>query len=166
MTFSTSWIRLRCRCDQDTGCLLWQQGVNQSGAPVASHLAPDGRKPTFQLRRVVWQNRHGEIPPGMLVTVSCGHPRCLMHLELVTKSEVVRRRWAKPDGRAKLTAAATRASRARAKVDMDTAREVRASPETLEQVAARLGISIATASLIRRGERWKERSNPFAGLMP
>lgn len=164
MNFPLDWIELRCRRDEDTGCLLWRQLVNPSGAPVATKLTPDGRKPTVQVRREVWEQRHGPIPDGFLVAVSCGNPRCLEHLELITKSEVMRRQWARTDVRAKRTAGVTRASRKHAKVDMETAREIRASNETLEQVAERLAISTTLASMIRRGVRWQELADPFAGL--
>ena len=163
-TFSMNWIRLRCRIDPDTNCWLWLQGTNPSGAPVASRRNESGKKPLFQLRRVVWEHRNGPIPEGKLVTVSCKHANCLMHLELTTKAEVVRRQWTKADARAKLTAASTKAGRQRAKASPEVAREIRMSNDTLEVVAARHGISISLASMIRRGQRWQEVSNPFAGL--
>jgi hypothetical protein len=99
------------------------------------------------------------------IGIHCTNPRCLLHLEQTTKSEVVRRQWQMPDTRALKTAAATAASRARGRASIETAREIRASDETLEVVAQRAGISISTASLIRRGLRWAETRNPFAGLM-
>jgi hypothetical protein len=158
-----AWIRLRCKADEDTGCLIWQQCVNQSGAPVVTMRTEDGRKPTFQVRRKVWESRHGHIPAGMVVACTCKNSRCLTCLELVTKAEIIRRQWKKPDARAKLTAGATRASRERAKLDADKVRDIRHSNETLEVVAARCGISVSLASAVRRGVRWKERS-PFDGL--
>jgi hypothetical protein len=163
-TFSMEWIRLRCRRDEDTGCLLWRQGVNPSNAPVASCRQEDGRKPTFQLRRVVWETRNGPIPDGKVVAVTCGHARCLMHLELITKAEVISREWKKTSARAKLTAGATRTGRARGKLDMEKARAIRSSNDTLEVEAAKHGVSITLVSLVRRGERWVEPANPFAGL--
>jgi hypothetical protein len=160
-----AWIAQRCTEDEDTGCMVWGGTTNPSGAPTATPKRENGRKPTLQLRRIAWQERHGEIPEGMLVTYSCKNPRCLRHLELVTKAEVVRRQWQKTDARAKLTAGATRASRKRAKLDMDRAREIRNSNETLEVIAARMGISVALASQVRRGERWKDDTNPFGAMV-
>lgn len=162
--FSMEWITLRCARDEDTGCLLWRQGTNPSGAPISTKLLPDGRKPTLQMRRVVWEHRHGPIPAGMVVAVSCGHARCLQHLEAITKAEVIRREWADTALRAKLTAGATRAGRARGKLDIEKAREIRNSNQTLEEVADQFGISVTLASLVRRGERWREDASPFAGL--
>lgn len=162
--FSMDWIRLRCREDEDTGCLLWRQAVNHSGSPVAAKVLTDGKKTTVQLRRQVWEHRHGPVPEGMLVTFSCKHARCLHHLELVTKAEVIRRKWTKTDARAKQIAGMTKAGRERSALDMEKAREIRNSDETLKKIAARLGISVSLASLVRRGVRWKEPANPFAGL--
>lgn len=144
--------------------MLWLQAVSHGGAPVATKRTPDGKKPSVQIRRQVWERRHGPVPEGLVVAVSCGHQTCLTHLETITRAEVVRRQWAKKDERAKLTAAITQASRKRAKTDMQAAREIRASNQTLEVVAAQHGISVTLASLIRRGERWREVGNPFAGL--
>ena len=162
--FTLEWIKLRCRPQMDSDCMLWAQGTNPAGAPIATKLLPTGKKPTVQLRRVVWEHKHGPIPDGMLVTVSCGHATCLQHLELTTKSEVIRRQWAKTEARAKLVAGVTKKSRQRGKLDMEAARDIRHSNEPLEVCAARHGVSMTLASLVRRGLRWREERNPFAGL--
>lgn len=163
-TFSMQWIRLRCDRDEDTGCLLWKQHVSKTGAPVATKRSDDGRKPAFQIRRVVWEHKNGPIPCGMVVTCSCGKSRCLSHLELITKAEVIRRQWQRPDLRAKLLAGMTKAGRARVLMTIEKAREIRASNDTLKVAAEKHGISISLASMIRRNIRWKEEANPFAGL--
>jgi hypothetical protein len=153
------------RCEEDGDCLIWTGAVNSCGAPVITFTNDLGKKPTVQMRRKVWEARTGKkIPKGRYVTYTCNNPRCLEHLELTTRAEITSRYWTRPDSRARLTAAATRGGRARAKASMEMAREIRASNETLKQVSQRFGISVALASMIRRGERWKEAGNPFAGL--
>jgi hypothetical protein len=154
------------RCEEDGDCLLWTGAVSSCGAPVMTFTNDLGKKPTLQMRRKVWEARTGKkIPKGRYVTYTCNNPKCLEHLELTTRAEITSRYWTRPDSRARLTAAATRVGRTRAKASMEVAREIRASSETLEVLAARYGISISLVSLIRRGERWKEERNPFAGLV-
>lgn len=165
MTIPMDWIRLRCRCDEDTDCMLWNQMVSKHGAPITTFLLPDGRKPTQQLRRVVWQHRNGPIPDGLYVTYSCKHSRCLRHLELVSRSELNRRMWSKPDMRARMVAASTKASRANAKVDEEIARQIRNSSDSMGVEAQRYGISQSLVAMIRRGERWRDETNPFARLL-
>jgi hypothetical protein len=153
-------------CQEDGDCLIWKGSFSRSGAPVRRYRSKDGRGITQQIRRRMLELKTGRpIPDGQVATNCCGNPACLAHLETTTRGEVIRRQWQLADVRARLIAAGTKASRARAKLDLETAREIRESEETLEEVSARIGISPTTASLVRRNMAWREReSNPFAGL--
>jgi hypothetical protein len=155
------WIRLRCTEDGD--CLLWKLGVSATKRPIYKPLQDDGRRPTVQIARKWWEATRGPIPKGKCVTYTCGNPRCIEHLELITKGEAIRRAWKRPDYHAKRTQAVTTTARKRGKLDLEKARYIRNSPATLMEVAAELGICFQLASRVRRGEAWKERS-PFAGL--
>lgn len=160
-----AWIKARCTRDQDTGCMRWSLKTSRSGSPVAFQTIEPGKRKSVHMRPVVYRLRHGDIPEGHLIAVSCKHQDCLLHLEAITKSEVVRRQWERAHSRASRTAGVTRGMRKVAKLDIEKAREIRSGSEPLVQVAARMGISASMASLIRRGTRWKEAASPFAGLM-
>lgn len=160
-----AWIKARCREDGD--CWLWTMTVNDSGCPrYSTHVG--GRPTSFQPRRIAWQlGNPGKTLGRGLVGTSCGNPRCLNpeHLVKRTKGEVISLMSTNPATRAKKMAAAVRRRGLSTKLDMEKARYIRSSTKTLAVVAGELGISIALASKIRRGELWKEHSNPFAGLV-
>lgn len=148
--------RVLLNCQEDGDCLIWTGGNNSIGIPKIRNTSG---------RRVMWELKNGEIPPGMLVSTTCGHPACLEHLALSTKSEIVTRSHERPHTKARVTASNRRAARkSRAKITIDIARDIRASDETGLAIAARLGISNSLVSLVRRGKGWVEPS-PFAGLM-
>jgi hypothetical protein len=158
---SMEWIE--GRCEEDADCLLWRGSAKPGGSPVAS-MRIDGRNTQLQIRREVWELTRGRIPAGKFVANDCTNPRCLNHLKLITSADRSKRLWMKPDVRSRMLANMTRAARETSKMDMEKARYVRASAATLKEVAAELGISFQLASQIRRGVRWKEEGNPFAGL--
>jgi hypothetical protein len=148
--------RILSCCEEDGDCLIWTGLNNSIGIPKIRNTSG---------RRVMWELKNGEIPPGMLVSTTCGRAGCLEHLALSTKSEIVARSHERPHTKARVTAANRRsARRERAKINMDIAREIRASDETGLAIAARLGISNDLVSLVRQGKSWREPS-PFAGLM-
>jgi hypothetical protein len=163
MKITEDWIAQRC--DDDCGCLIWTKQVSRDGAPVAwTQLDENGKRFKFQVRRAVWEMRNGPIPDDMRVTYKCNNPRCLTCLALASPGEINSRTWSRPDLRAKKVAALTKASRARGKLDMDKARRIRESTETLKKISHEMGISMTLASQVRRGMAWKEGANPWAGL--
>lgn len=148
--------RILLNCKEDGDCLIWTGSNNSIGIPKIRNTSG---------RRVMWELQHGEIAPGMLVSTTCGHPACLEHLALSTKAEVTARSHERPDTKARVSASNRRAARkARGKITIDIARDIRASSETGLQIAARLGISNSLVSCVRRGKSWVEPS-PFSGLM-
>jgi len=160
-----SWVKARCK--PEGNCLVWQLAVSV-GHPRYCFRQPDGTRAAKQMRRVVWELRNGPIPQGMFVAVNCGCTACLRptHLELVDKSEVVRRAWAQPETARRKFLAGVRANREKlGKLDMDKARYIRSSDKTLQALAGELSVSVALVSMVRRGLRWREVvANPFSGL--
>lgn len=145
------------RCTDDCGCMLWNGAHNHTGQPKIRNESA---------RRVVWEMKYGPIPDGMLVSVDCNHVNCLKHLILSTRAEVLRRANASADVRARKSLGNARSARKRlGKINMDIAREIRASAETGKNIAARLNVSPSLVSLVRRGKSWREATaSPFAGL--
>lgn len=147
--------RMLSMCREDGDCLIWTGSDNAIGIPKIRNTSG---------RRVMWELKHGDIPYGMKVSVTCGRPACLEHLVLSTKSEITARAHQRPDTKARVAASNRRSARAaRGKITMEIARAIRASDETGLAIAARLGISNSLVSLVRQGKAWQEPS-PFAGL--
>lgn len=143
-------------CTEDGGCLLWDGRVSTGGVP---------RRGDRSMRRLVYEAAFGEVPEGLLASTNCGNPRCLTlaHLCTKTKGEVLTDTYACSDLAMRRAVTSTREARKRAKLDIEKAREIRASDETLDQMAARYGVDRTLCSQIRRGTAWKE-ANPFSGL--
>lgn len=157
------WVKARCR--EDCDCWLWKLSLSPQGLP---RFSTRNSKRSNQVRRVVWAAAKGQIPAKRVVTVTCPNKTCLNpeHLALTTKAAVIRRTSAQANVKAKKVAAGLKSRTGPvAKLDMDKARYIRTTDKTLTAVAGELGVSIALASKVRRGEAWKETGNPFAGLM-
>lgn len=148
--------KITARCTDDAGCLIWTGRRSVGGVP---------RWGDKSLRRVMFEALFGEIPAGRLITTCCENSLCLepTHLRLTTKSAVLKRTYQTTDLGMRRAVTSTREARKRAKLDIDKAREIRQSDETLDVLAERYGVHKALCSQIRRGTAWKE-ANPFAGL--
>jgi len=60
--------------------------------------------------------------------------------------------------------AQTKRERGLTKIDIDIAHAIRASEEASDVEAARYGIDPSLVTKIRRGQGWKDYTNPFSGL--
>lgn len=159
-----TWARIRCRCVEDGDCLLWDGSVDRRGFP-RFNIKVNGKPKTYQVRRLAWELKNGRpVPAGMKVTSTCGHRLCLQHLDLITHGEAVSKAANQPQSIARRIANGLK-MRAVAKLDMEKARYIRESTKTTVELAGELGVSFSQAARIRRGEAWKEYSNPFAGLL-
>jgi hypothetical protein len=159
------WLDERCHRDED-GCLIWRNQVDGYNMPVAwTPMDEEGKRYRVMVRRDALMHRLGRaIRCDKVVICTCGKDRCVEHLAEVSRAEVIRRTWTRPDVRARKMAAITKASRARGKLDMEKARAIRESSALLKDLSAEFGISMTLASQIRRGLAWTENRNPFRGL--
>lgn len=140
---------------EDGDCMIWQGAFNAAGVPM---LGNDTAK------RAAWKVKNGPIPAGCLVTSSCGCRKCVEHLTLTTKSAVLRATSDRADVRVCRAAKVTKAKREQnGKIDMATARRIRADGRTLAVWAAEIGCSISLVSLVRRNKSWVESVNPWVG---
>ncbi|MCU0939712.1 MAG: HNH endonuclease [Burkholderiaceae bacterium] len=136
------------------GCLVWAGCLTDSGYPRVwtgkRHL---GRRFLVELMR------GRAVPKGYVVTATCGKRACVApeHLRVVLHSaNQAQRITNKPaDVRIRMTAA----RRARAKLDMDKAREMRrraAEGETATSLARHFGVSLRTACCVIAGRFYRE----------
>jgi len=114
----------------DTPCWIWQRSFTRFGYP--SHQ--DGFA-----HRVYFERRFGPVASGLVLDHLCRVPACVNpeHLEAVTNAENCRRG-------------------AKAKITMEIANTIRASPDDALALAARYGISRSTVYNIRKGKRWAD----------
>jgi len=143
--------RILSRCVRDGACLMWtgcklpkgygQMRVNMRGV---------------QTHRMIWECRHGPIPPGLMVRHKCDRPGCcnVEHLELGTakdNSQDMVGRGRSPrtvgerSGKAKLTA-----------VQVAEIRRLRLAGEPCRAIGKIFGVHSAHVSRITNGLRWPD----------
>lgn len=165
---SPEW--LADRCEEDGDCLVWKLATNGSSQPTYTFKVK-GKSHGRQMRRIVWEMMNGPVDWAKgrkVVSMTCENPCCLNHehMKLSTRRAVITKTARSPDVRRRVMVAAAAYRRSIAKITMDQAQYVRECGKTLKQVSGELGISIAWASKIRRGEAWRDlRASPFSGLL-
>lgn len=159
--------RIRSRCVDCGDCWIWHGAVGGGRATKHPQMKINGK--VCYVRREVYVAAYGEIPKGRNVARTCESALCVnpAHLAAQTVSKIQKRVAAtgvySTPARGKKIAASKRA--AFGKLTEDQVREIRESDVPAKHLAERFGICPSNASSIRRGERWKDYSNPFAALM-
>jgi hypothetical protein len=103
---------------RDTGCWLWQDGVNEFGYGIVNLKSGEPER----AHRVMWQMFYGKIPPSMCVCHHCDVPACcnpdhmFLGLRADNNADMVAKKRARKArgeaaGRAKLTDVAVLAIR-------------------------------------------------------
>jgi hypothetical protein len=142
-------------------CLIWT-GSAQHGKYPQVRIGDSRTGTAIAVRRIIYEKVHGELMPGKQVgvkckTLLCVHPDCLVQR---TKSQAHKGQKLRPDHIMRIIAG----KRAKAKLNMETVREIRASDEPGHVLDARHGLSDGYASRIRTNRVWVDHANPFAGL--
>jgi hypothetical protein len=164
MTRDAKWIL--AQCVEEGECLLWTgamgTGPNRAN-PIVSGILASGKANKLPVRRMVWEHRHGPLPPGKVVYRTCCQNRCLFHLDAGPPGSPMRQRK-----RAGLTAhspstkaALTRGARGRANTvnTPDQVQEVKrlgALGLTHAEISRQTGVSEAMVSKIRTGRCWAD----------
>ena len=115
------------------------------------------------VRRVAWESVHGPVPRGYEITGNCEKPMCVNPEHSVKITIAARRKKMSALRDASSSSAATAKIRAKAKLSMEKAREIRASEESCTALASRFGVSHQVVSMVRLNRAWVEVS-PFSGL--
>jgi hypothetical protein len=139
---------LKTRSKDIGGCWVWLLSKNRHGYGKVAN----GRGGWMLAHRLAWQLEHGAIPEGMCVCHSCDNRACVnpAHLFLGTHDDNML------DMRLKGRAVGMAGERnARAKLNSNDVRLIRASKETSRVLADLLGVSRAMVCRIRRGNAWR-----------
>lgn len=150
--------RIRSRCTDDAGCWVWDGHCNRGVFPVMSVKG----KPA-STRRVAWEAVNGPVPPGFEIVAGCATFKCVNPAcaEKVTKR--ARRILMAAQRDKSSTAKATAKIRAKAKLSMEIAREIRASDLPNTVLAERYGVVHQVVSMVRLNKAWVE-ATPWTGL--
>lgn len=147
-------------------CILWTGAIGNAGHPI---YKPRGCGCTL-VRRAMFELAGGELEPRIPIDTRCGERTCVNpdHLFKATVSGIAKRAARKGAWKSKTRAAKIAAAkRAKGKLTIEQAREIRMSTESGPKLAAIYGVNKSLITGIRSGRNWKEysNSNPFAGLM-
>jgi hypothetical protein len=148
---------------EDGDCLLWR------GACCNGHPSKTMGGKTLLLRRALYAELHGTIPPGRILQPTCGQRRCLNleHARLTTHKAVALECGALGlmggTVRSARIAAAKRAG-PQARITQDVARSIFRSDESGAALARRHGITPSHVSKIRLGKARRDFSSPWIAL--
>jgi hypothetical protein len=150
---------------EDGDCLRWT-GTVCNGHPAGALFG----KRCVLIRRVVWEQANGPIPPGKVIRCTCETPLCiaLEHLKLSTYRQIGKECGAKGlmSGivRSAKIAHAKRAGK-QAKMTQEDARAIRASDESSPILAQRYGVTVSQICRIKNNQVRREYvGNVWAGL--
>jgi hypothetical protein len=161
-------MRVVTQIEDNGKCWIWTGAVNQQDHPIIHLRQPIyGHKGCLTVRRFVFLLANGVLPARRPIGCRCGEKLCVNpeHLFLSTQSRIGKLAakngaWKGQDRAIKISVA----KRAAGKLDIDKAREIRMSDESGPVLAQRFGVDKSLINNIKRGNVWKDYSNPFAGL--
>jgi hypothetical protein len=146
-------------------CWEWQ-GCMQSGGTSTPTMRWNGR--VNPVRRHLAEAM--QLPlKGRVVTCACRVVSCVNpdHVMAVPRSRLQRLiiKEAMYQGMQTRNARISLSARLRSKLTVAQALEIREAQGSQRLIAQQFGVSQATVSKIKRGETWKDYSNPFSGLL-
>lgn len=147
-------------CHEEGNCLIWNQGTNSCGYPIARL-----HNKTTLVHRYVYTELMGKhLPTGYKVIRTCGNSRCISPhcMRSRTTSAIVKQAFADGKRNTYKETAKRRANCIKtfgAKLSMELAREIRAQQGTHQAIAERYGVCRSTVKNIKLGRSWAEPSN-------
>ena len=160
---SATLMRLADRTQEDGACLIWKGGCC-NGHPATRH---NGK--TVLVRRLLWQELHGEIPAGHIVRMTCECKKCIepAHMKCTTYQRLAKQLGALGVMSGPVRSAAIQKAKRNSKqckLTLDAVRAIRASDETTIVLAARYGVAQAHISKVRKHKCQIDYQSPFTGL--
>jgi len=158
--------QLKAKCNEVGDCWEWITTARSVARKRHPMTKLDG-KPVL-LRRHAYELVHGEMDAGRYLVPHCGNACCINpeHQQVLSerqKNKLGGKRAAKSPTRAGSVAVAKRAQ-STTKLSMEIAQAIRASDDPCDIEAAKHGVHPSRVTQIRRGQGWKDYSNPFSGL--
>ncbi len=151
------------RSDEVGDCWIWSQAASSGGYPIMKMRGCG----CVLARRLAAQLAGHELAPRQPVETTCGEKLCVnpdhckpSTIKAIGKKAGKAGAWSTPQRSAKIAAA----KRAKGKLTVEQAAEIRASSESGPVLAARYGVDKSMVNNIKRGTAWKDYSSPFAGL--
>lgn len=164
MTGKNLLQRVEGLCAEEGECLIWHGLTARGPLPLIKH-----GNSNLSARRKLYEFVKGVmLEPNQVVRTTCGDKLCMKpsHLVAMTRDEAK-----KIDGAngaynsARMQAIRYKTTRARAKLTIEIARDIRASDESDRALAKKYGVAHKQINLIRQGMAWAEVFSPFAGLI-
>ncbi len=145
------------RCTEEGECMLWQQGVNSTGYPIARI---DG-KPTLVAHHVFYNLMGRMKRKGYVVTPRCGNQLCVSQecLIALTYSERIKRTYAsgaRSTEREYFSRVKRMVNSGKTKLDFDIADDIRANRMDVPNsaLAAEMDCHPKTIYQVKRGKTW------------
>ena len=161
---SLSWIKERCKINEETGCWEWQKGKSPDGYGKIKH-----ENTTWRVHRLVWTMVTGIFPGNLFVCHTCDNIICANpeHLFLGTHTANMTDMYRKGRGptgnkNGTHTKPETRArgeTAGNSKLTENIVREIRRNynPRTMgaRYFAQKYGVNASTIRIIVRNKTWK-----------
>lgn len=156
----TTLAQIKAKTEEVGDCWIWQGYISNTGYPVYGK----GHK---LVRRIVYELGGNVLKPRQPIITTCGDKCCVnpAHIKASTIAEVSKKAaeggaWGGLARAAKIAAT----KRTAGKIDMETALAIRMSDESGPVLAERYGLHRSMVNRIKRGESWKDHTNPFFAL--
>lgn len=156
--------RIKKHVVEEGDCWEWTGSLQMCGAtPTMRYQGRVG-----SVRRFVLESQGVDLRKRV-ATYTCDNPLCVNpeHTAPAARRTVQRRTAKEQSFHATLTRRKKLAEKARAgaKLTAEQADQIREAEGLQRDIAARFGVTQCTVSAIKRGDMWRDYSNPFAGLM-
>jgi hypothetical protein len=160
-------MRIWDQIEELGNCLNWTGSTNRYGYPQYKSTTHGKCR---LVRRMVWKFSGKEIERRKPLGCKCNDRQCVNPDHLFpTTTKALAQKAARAGGWTGLARAAKISANRRkssiAKLTIEQAREIRMSEESGPVLALRYGVNRTVINGIKAGTRWKDYSNPFAGLI-
>lgn len=149
--------RIRARCTEEGDCLLWGGATSAGGLP---RVWKDGL--STSLRRLLWIEKHGEIPSDVRIGVKCRVDLCVAPAHLVIRDRCDELKGTRRSQAFKAKIAA--AKRSKSRFTPEFIAMIRGSLLNNCALGREIGLDHRIIAKIRNHEVWKDYTAPLSGL--